>query len=59
MKFALIKDNIVRNIIVADYDFIDSHFNDLNCDLTVRVCGMYVDIGFSYIDGEFSPPSEE
>ena len=56
MNFALIKDGMVTNVIVADQKFIDAHLATLNCDQALDVTGEYVGPGFSYADGLFTPP---
>lgn len=51
MRFAIIKDNKVVNIIEADENFIIE--NNLDAiDITDKICGL----GFSYLDDEFIPP---
>jgi hypothetical protein len=53
MKFAIISNNTVRNIIAADQDFVDAHYPDaINVD-EIR-CG----IGWLY-DGEAFAPIPE
>lgn len=48
MKYAIIENNEVINIINAEQSFIDE--NRLNA---VSIEGIFVDIGWKYIDGEF------
>jgi len=54
MKFALIENNVVKNIIVADQKFIDE--NRLSA---INVDDIYCGIGFIYKDGEFIQPQPE
>jgi hypothetical protein len=50
MKYAIIKDNKVINIIVADEQFIAEHYADaIELDETAG-------IGWTYIDGVFIAP---
>lgn len=49
MKYAIIVDDKVSNIILADEDF--------ETEETIVPCGDFVSIGWSYVGGEFiSPP---
>lgn len=51
MRFAIVTNELVENIIVADQDFIDVHYpNAINVD--DKNCG----IGWSYADGQFIAP---
>lgn len=55
-NFAVIKDNIVNNIIVADSLEIAENVTGLQC---VEYDTMLVNIGDQYIDGEFVKPIVE
>jgi hypothetical protein len=47
MRYAIIKDDIIENVIVADQDFATANYPDaIECPDTFGV-------GDSYIDGEF------
>lgn len=54
MKFAIIENGIVQNVIVAEQDFINKNFpNAINVDGII--CGPE----WLFIDGEFFPPVAE
>lgn len=55
-NFAVIKNNIVNNIIVADSLEIAENVTGLQC---VEYDTMLVNIGDQYIDGEFVKPIVE
>lgn len=47
MRYAIVKDDIIENVIVADREFIDEHYpNAIECPLAYGV-------GDQFIDGEF------
>jgi hypothetical protein len=51
MKFAIIENNVIRNIIVAEQDFIDTNYPDaLNVD-DIN-CG----VGWNLVDGQWVAP---
>lgn len=51
MRFAIIENNLVINVIEADENFVNElEFTAI--DVTDKICG----IGFSFVDGEFHPP---
>ena len=60
MDYALIKNTVVENVIVADQAFIDSiasewdHIEPLD---TLHEQGLGVGIGWTYVNGEFFPPA--
>lgn len=51
MRFAIIENNIVINVIDADENFIEELNSDA-LDVTDKICG----IGFTYENGQFLPP---
>lgn len=51
MKFAIIENDVVVNVIAADQDFVDKHYPD-----AINVDDVFCGIGWSYIDGEFIAP---
>lgn len=54
MKFAIVVNDLVKNIIVADQDFVDAHYpNAINVD-EIR-CG----IGWLYDGQTFAPVVED
>lgn len=54
MRYAVIKDNQVINIIKADESFAAS-YAEMTGNLLVNVESVYCDIGYQYIDGAFIP----
>ena len=59
MKFALIKNGIVLNVIVSEQSFVDANLGLLGVDEAVEADGVYVGPGFIYSNGIFNPPIEE
>lgn len=57
-NFALIRNGIVENIIVADQDFIDNHCQDYD-ECIEYEDGTYVGPGFTWDGTNFNPPSQE
>lgn len=55
MEYALIKNNVVENIIVADEDFIAALEG---YDHIVNTEGFIVGVGWDYVDGDFRKKSE-
>ena len=56
-KFAVVKNNIVENVIVFDGD---PQWDPENNEIFVDVTDIFVDLGFTYNeDGTFSAPPEE
>lgn len=56
MQYALIKNGIVENVIMADADFISTLGG---YETTVEVSGLNVGRGYIYADGSFTPPEPE
>jgi hypothetical protein len=54
-RFSMIKNGIVENIIVWDSI---NQFSPQGYELVEIVDGVYCDIGFTYINGEFFPPEQ-
>ena len=54
MKYAIINNDIVINIIVADQEFVDQYYAG-----AINVDGVDCGIGWFYIDGEFIAPIVE
>lgn len=52
MRFAIIENNIVINVIDADENFINEFYPEA-VNVTDKICGR----GFIYRDGEFEPPA--
>lgn len=57
-NFALIKDGIVQNIIVADQSFIDSHCSGYDSCVEYEE-GTYVGAGFTWDGESFIAPEPE
>lgn len=59
MQYALIKNSIVENVIIAEPEFIESFQHDYDhvepLD-TLHEQSLNVGIGWSYVEGEFNPP---
>ena len=56
-RFAVVKNNIVENVIVFDRD---PQWDPENNEIFVEVTNIFVDLGFIYNeDGTFSPPPKE
>ena len=55
-NFAVIKDQLVVNVIVADTLAIAEEVTNLTC---VDITDMRVAIGYTYTDGKFEPPYVE
>jgi hypothetical protein len=55
-NFAVIQNNFVVNVIVADTLAIAKEVTNLTC---VDITNMRVGIGYTYIDGKFEPPDVE
>lgn len=56
MKYALIKDSVVVNLILIDDS--SAYSIPVNCEI-VHIDDTYpVDIGFTYTNGIFTPPQE-
>lgn len=55
-RYALLNSNQVHNIVLCETDELANqlwpNMNIINLDIT----GQFTDIGWMYIDGEFSPP---
>lgn len=51
MRYAIINNDIVINIIVADQEFVDQYYAG-----AINVDGVDCGIGWSYTDGEFIAP---
>lgn len=61
MQYALIKENKVKNIIIADKDFADSISQeyDLVLDVTERIeRGEQIGVGYDFEDDSFTRPQE-
>lgn len=65
MIYALIKDGIIVDRIVATQDFIDNNLQNLVCpnnflpiDLAIDVTNLNVNIGYTYDGTDFYPPIE-
>lgn len=56
MVFACVKNGIVENTIVADQNFADSIAAQYDFVIRVDNLNPQPGIGWTYIDGEFSPP---
>lgn len=56
-KFALIKNGVVQNIIIADKNFIDTYADNYFTCVEVGE-NDYVGIGFTYSDGAFAMPMD-
>lgn len=56
---ALIKDEVVFNIIVADMTWASNNISNLNSDTVVDVTSLDVCIGYTYDGKDFYPPIEE
>lgn len=62
-RYALVKNNKIKNIIVADEQFVKDHEKDpaLDCDLMVNVDGVYCDSHWDYDPNQktFSKPIDQ
>ena len=57
MNYALIKNQIVMNVIVADDDeFIQLIMHEWDSIVKLEGDNSFAGIGWSYIDGQFLPP---
>lgn len=54
MRYAIIENDIVINIIVANQEFVDQYY-----PAAINVDGVDCGIGWSYIDGEYIAPIVE
>lgn len=58
MIFAVIKNGVVINTIVADQAFVDSVSSDYGACVRIDQLDPVPGMGWTYVDGVFAPPEE-